>query len=73
MMYFLMNSRNIAKCKIIHGVLLLFSTCQKNVQNTADLNRGKFTPVGGALDFRAGGLGFDSRGRSNTLGLSLRN
>lgn len=68
-----MNSRNIATGKIIHRVLLLFSTCLKNVQNTADLKRGRFTPVGGALDFRAGGLGFDSRGRSNILGLSLRN
>ena len=32
-----------------------------------------FTPVGGALNCGVGRLGFDSRGWSNTLGLSLRN
>ena len=73
MMYFLMNSRNIVTSKIVHRVLLLFSTCLKNISNTAELNRGRFTPVSGALDCGAGGLGFDSRGRSNTLGLSQRN
>ena len=33
--------------------------------------RGRFSSVGGALDCRAGGRGFDSRGRTNTQGLKV--
>ena len=32
-------------------------------------NRGRISSVGRALDCRAGGRGFDSRGRTNTQGL----
>ena len=34
-------------------------------------NRGRISSVGRALDCRAGGGGFDSRGRTNTQGLKI--
>ena len=34
-------------------------------------NRGRTSSVGRALDCRAGGRGFDSRGRTNTQGLKI--
>ena len=34
-------------------------------------NRGRTSSVGRALDCRAGGRGFDSRGRTNTHGLKM--
>ena len=34
-------------------------------------NRGRFSSVGRALDCRAEGRGFDSRGRTNTQGLKI--
>ena len=33
--------------------------------------RGRISSVGGALDCRAGGRGFDSRGRTNSQGLKI--
>ena len=33
--------------------------------------RGRISSVGRALDCRAGGRGFDSRGRTNTQGLKI--
>ena len=33
--------------------------------------RGRFNSVGRALDCRAGGRGFDSRGQTNTQGLKI--
>ena len=35
------------------------------------LNRGKISSVGRALDCRAGGRGFDFRGRTNTQGFKI--
>ena len=34
-------------------------------------NQGRISSVGEALDRRAGGRGFDSRGRTNTQGLKI--
>ena len=41
------------------------------VWNNSNLDRDRTSSVGRALDCRAGGRGFDSRGRTNTQGLKI--
>ena len=57
--------------------VLFFSLClwyiifQSNYDGPFIIDRGRISSVGGAFDCRAGGRGFDSRGRTITQGLKM--
>ena len=59
-----MNDKNV--CLIIYSGMVVNQRISQ-----IPFNRGKISSVGRALDCRAGGRGFDSRGRTNTKGLKM--
>ena len=59
-------------CVLNLYVILKFFIARTAIINfSAILIRGRISSVGRALDCRAGGRGFDSRGRTNTQGLKI--
>ena len=53
-------------------VIMSWSYLDSTLNKTnKEFNRGRISSVGRALGYRAGGRGFDSRGRTNTQGLKI--
>ena len=64
------NAANMGYCR--WTPILNAKSGETNVSNVfLILYRGRIISVGRALDCRAGGRGFDSRGRTNTQGLKI--